>query len=552
MRQVAIERPVRRVFVLSTVSLARFVAMRTLKSATAWGIVFGLYVYASAVGYIDIAPEPAARAHILGTLANNTGLRALFGDPHNIYTVGGFVDWRNLGVITLVGAIWGILTATKTFRGEEDNGRWELFLVGKTTARKAALHALVGLVIASVATLLITFVVTALVGRRSDIHFTVFHSLLFAMVAVANTGVFMTLGALASQLMPIRGRAVSFSVLALGTAFFLRAAADLAGSVHWLIYLSPLGWTELVHPLSNDAQAIWLVPAALVMMALATATIILAGRRDLGDSVVADRDVARPRTALLGSAFLADIRFSRGSMLSWLLVIGVFGAFFGSLAKSAGQAFSSSTVVQRLGTDLVREAQLTGAKLYAGFIFFMIMTLMLLYVASAFSGIREAEAEGYADNFFVRSVGRMTWLGGRMAIVGGVVVLAGLLASSGIWATATAQHTGLELGELGKAGLNALAPAAFLIGAGTCIFGFAPRFTSVALYGYVAWAFLLQLIGTVLRLNHWLLDTSVLYHIALAPSVSPNWTVVVTCVTMGILLSVLGMWRFRYRDLAAD
>lgn len=539
-------------FRLSRLSLARFVAGHTLKSASIWGAVFGLYMYAAAEGYLNIAPTAAARAKIVGSLANNVGLKALFGEPHNVYTVAGFVDWRNLGIVALVGAIWGLLTATKIFRGEEDNGRWELFLAGKTTAARAAVNALSGLFIGLFGMFVLTFVITLLVGRRSEIGFSALHSLLFAVTCVANAGVFLAFGAFASQLMPIRARAASLCVLALGGSFLLRAAADVAGSVHWLLYVSPLGWTELVHPLSSDAQAVWLLPGALSILALSVAAVLLARRRDLGASIFADHDQARPHLLFLNNAFLADVRFSRDTALAWLVAIGAFGVFFGGLAKTAGQAFSSSNVVQRLGSEIEHQAQVTGSRLFIGFIFFMIMTLVLLYVASAFSGIRETEAEGYGDNFFVRSVGRLTWLGGRMVIVAGVAAGACLVAAAGIWLASNVQHTGLGGGELARAAVNAMAPAALLIGIGVCTFGFMPRITSFVLYGYVAWSFLLQLVGTILNVNHWLLDTSVLFHITLAPSVNPNWTVVGVCVGLGAALALAGMWRFRYRDLAAN
>jgi ABC-2 type transport system permease protein len=539
-------------FPTSSLTLMRFVGVRTLKSASIWGVVFGLYMYASAEGYLNIAPTPAARARIVSSLADNIGLKALFGEPHNVATVAGFVDWRNLGIVALVGAIWGLLTATKAFRSEEDSGRWELFMAGKTTGARAALQALAGLYIGLVGMFLLTFLITVAVGKSGAIGFTVLHSALFAATSVANAAIFLAFGACASQVMPIRSRAVSLSVLALGMAFLLRAAADVAGSVHWLIYISPLGWTELVHPLSTDVHPVWLVPSALSVVVLSGMTIILARHRDLGSSVVADRNTARPHLLLLGNAFLADIRFTKDTALAWVAAIGAFGIFFGSLAKTAGQAFSSSDIVARLGSDIEHQAQVTGSRLFIGFIFFMIMTLVMLYVASAFSGVRETEAEGYGDNFFVRSVGRITWLGGRTILICTVAAIACALASMSLWAAASVQHTGLGVGELVRAGANAMAPAVLLIGMGVCIVGFLPRITSAVLYGYVAWSFLLQLVGTVLHINHWLLDSSVLFHVTLAPSVPPNWTVAGICMLLGAVLATLGLWRFKYRDLMAN
>ena len=40
---------------------------------------------------------------------------------------------------------FGLLTATRLMRREEDSGRWELLLAGQTTRRRAAVQAVAGL-----------------------------------------------------------------------------------------------------------------------------------------------------------------------------------------------------------------------------------------------------------------------------------------------------------------------------------------------------------------------------------------------------------------------
>jgi hypothetical protein len=84
--------------------------------------VFGLYVYSTAVGFSSLAPTAAKRDQLLNSLASNTGLKALLGGTSRITTRAGFVDWRVIGVASMVGAIWGMLLATKTLRGERRPG----------------------------------------------------------------------------------------------------------------------------------------------------------------------------------------------------------------------------------------------------------------------------------------------------------------------------------------------------------------------------------------------------------------------------------------------
>ena len=52
-----------------------------------------------------------------------------------------------LALLVIVGAIWGLLTATRLLRGEEDAGRWELLLTGRTTRGGRPLQALGGLAV---------------------------------------------------------------------------------------------------------------------------------------------------------------------------------------------------------------------------------------------------------------------------------------------------------------------------------------------------------------------------------------------------------------------
>jgi ABC-2 type transport system permease protein len=100
-----------------------------------------------------------------------------------------------------------------------------------------------------------------------------------------------------------------------------------------------------------------------------------------------------------------------------------------------------------------------------------------------------------------------------------------------------------------EAGLNLVPPAVFLLGVGAFTFGVWPRAAVLVTYGVLAWSFLVELIGGVVRANHWLLDTSVLYHMAPAPAVSPALTSSVVLSSLGIGLGVVGGACFRRRDI---
>lgn len=539
---------------LPQLTLARFVARRCLRSGVVWGIVFGLYAYDNAFAFKSIAPTAAKRDALLSSMAANTGLKALLGETRQVTSIGGFTDWRALGVTILVASIWGLLVATRYLRGEEAAGRWELFLAGQATARRAAAGALAAVGVGVAAMYLPTALLTAVVGLRHEVGIGVGASLLFALAVVTGAAMFAAVGALASEVMPTRARATGLAAGVFGAAFMLRALGDSAPGAHWLVYLSPLGWVEQLSPLVRP-QPLWLLPIAGLTGICAAGTVLLA-KRDLGTALMADKDKVRPRTRLLGSPELLALRLSWASVTAWLAGITVAGVLYGSFAKSAGKAFTSSNLIKKITGGLTgvatRQLQEQGARVYAGIVFLILMTLIMAYVASSVARTRDEEAEGYLDNLVVRQVSRLRWLSGYAGLALAVTLAAAMSGSFGLWLGAASQQAGLSIHELALAGLNGAAPAIALLGIGICAFGFAPRLTAMVGWAVLAWAFLIDMLGSAIKVNHWIMDTSLLRHMALAPAVHPDWRIVGTYAGIGCAAAAIGAWRFVRRDLASS
>ena len=105
------------------------------------------------------------------------------------------------------------------------------------------------------------------------------------------------------------------------------------------------------------------------------------------------------------------------------------------------------------------------------------------------------------------------------------------------------------LGDLLQAGLNAAAPAVLLLGIGLFTLGLMPRWAAPVCYALLAWSFLLDMLGSVLHLNHWVLDTSLLQHPRLAPVTTPNWTITAIYAAFAALLAAARRLAFQRRDL---
>ena len=124
---------------------ARVVAATTARRAglpgLLWGIVFGVTIAATEHAYFSSFPTEASRRALARSMQGNTGFEAVFGPVHRLDTVAGYTQYKSMFSLVILASIWGLLIATRVTRGEEDNGRWELFLSGRTTRARAAAQA---------------------------------------------------------------------------------------------------------------------------------------------------------------------------------------------------------------------------------------------------------------------------------------------------------------------------------------------------------------------------------------------------------------------------
>jgi ABC-2 type transport system permease protein len=532
----------------ATTVIVRQTARRAVRSGTLWGAIFGLYVYASAAGYAASYPSLAARRRLATSFGANAGLAALLGPARRLETVAGFTAWRTMGVLTIVGAIWGLLLATRMLRGEEDAGRWELMLSGQTTRRRAAGQAIAGMGAGLMALWTVTALSTVAAGSTSKVSFSVTASLYLATSLMAGASLALAVGLLAGQLAATRRQANSVGAATLGLAFLVRMAADSSSSLAWLRWASPLGWPEELHPFTGSSPLAWL-PIALLVGGLTGGAILIAGRRDLGASALPSRDSPPSHTALLTGPAGLTARLGAGVALGWTAGLAALGLMLGLVAQSASTAISGSAEIEkaigRLG------GHRGGAAAYLGVAFLIAATLVSFAAAGQIAATRSEEAQGYVDHLLVQPVSRSRWLLARLAFAVSLVVGTSVVAGLFAWIGATTQNSGVGLGQLLQAGLNVAPPAVLVLGIGALVFGASPRIAPAVTYGVVAWSFLVEFLASVIRSNQLLIDTSIFSHIAPAPAANPNWAATAWLVGLGLAAAGAGVLGFDRRDLAS-
>jgi ABC-2 type transport system permease protein len=523
-------------------------ARKAVRSGVLWGYIFGATVASSALSYSSFYKTQSARDRLAAAFGSNEASAALFGPARELQTVAGFTVFKTFLALTIIGAVWGLLTSTRLLRGEEDSGRWELLLAGQTTRRGATFQALVGTGGGVFALLAITAVFTSVVGLSSKVNFAVGPALYFALSLASGAIMFVALGTLSSQLAATRRQAASYAAIFLGVSYAIRMVADSGIGLHGLVWASPLGWTEQLQPLTSP-HPFALLPIFAFTVAMAGVSLYIADRRDIGASAIPDESSAKPRLRLLFGPIGLAVRTLEPVVVGWLCAIAATALITGLIAKAAGGTISGSSV-QRVFSKL--GAPGTGTQTFLGISLLILAILVAFVAAGQIAVARSEESSGRLDNILVRPVSRLRWLYGRLSIATSVLIVSGLVAGIFTWLAAASQHSGENIATLLGAGLNVVPPAICILGIGALTMGISPRAVSVVTYSLLGWSLLIELVGGIGTLSHWILDTSLFHQMASAPATPSNWGANGGMLGIGIVGCLLGGVAFKLRDLQGE
>ena len=518
-------------------------ALRDARARTvAFAYLFAVYAYVQPVGYRHTYPTGANRRAFADSFAGNPGLRLLYGQPHRIDTTAGYTAWRVGGVLAIAAAAYGLLAAVRVGRAEEESGRTEVVLaapVSRATANTAGL-----LAVAAGIALLGLAEFAGLVAAGIPAGGAAYLALASGMTAAVFTGI----GALASQLLPTRRGALGLATAALGLLFVLRILADTVSGAGWLRWATPLGWAELLRPLTGPQPLVLLLPAVTTALLLALAA-GLARRRDVGAGLFPRHDSADPRLWLLTSPTAQALRAQATVVIAWLAGTAAFLMILGVVSHSLSTADVPANVqrqIAKLGSGSIVTP--TG---YIAFLFLFVALAICLFVCTQISALRRGE-EQYLESVLAQPVSRSSWLAGRLILTAFAAAAIALAAGIAAWVGATAAGVHVALPSLLEAGGNALPIAILFLGLGGLVYALAPRVAAGIMYGLVAAAFLWQLVGALIGPPHWVLDLSPFAHLALVPSQPFQPVSAAVMVTVGVLGVISSLVAFSRRDIAGQ
>jgi len=523
---------------------------QALKGALIVGAVAGGMMLVQGAGYIKSYPDLASQHEFTLTLLKAPSLGFIYGSTDDL-RIGaeGYMVYRVLAVMSLVVAIWSLMTVTRLLRGNEEDGRYEMLRTSAASPVAISANIVLGFLyafaIAFVIASLLTWSATGIKGivlSAGDI--------LLMNAAMFGPGlVFAGVGVLISQLAVSRRRALLYGLLPLLGFFLLRSIGNVVQDLHWLLKLTPFGWAQLSSPLLEKLSS-WLA-LFVVWGAMIGAVGLVLNMRDLGSSILPERTTQRPRYYLLGGPLRLALRSQLGVLIAWGLAACSVTAIVGAISKLASQAsVGSSGLTKSLSAISGNADNITISFLSFGTI--MVAILMMIVAATTLSAIRSDEAKHYLDTILAAPVRPLRWLPGRLGLGLTAMAIIGILAGLVLFVVAKAQGVPVEFGKSLAMSVASLGAVIFLLGFGCLVYSLRPSWAVIGMYIVIAWSFIIDLLSATGSLSPWLLKTSLLHYLSFNLAAWPDWSTVLALSALGLAMVAAGLYVFKRRDIVTD
>lgn len=474
-------------------------------------------------------------------VSDNPGIKALTGLAANPATMGGAV-WTKIWMFVAISlALGAVFLVTRNGRADEEAGRTELL-----RSRVLGLHAgslatwlwVGGLCVVSGLGVALVSVAFGLDPEGAG----VMGSFVFG-ASITGVGLFgLGVGAVVGQVTSTSRGANTLGSIVVIAFYVVRMIGDLGdGTLTWA---SPIGWGQEMQPWG--ANRWWPLGLLVVLtVALLAAAGWLEGRRDHGAGLLPERlgNPGAPKrwTSPLGLA----LRLQRGPIIGWTIAVVLSAALFGSVVQAMTDLLedtSGSTAEDLIGGASV-DALLS---MLVGFI----ALIVAVFAVQSAAALRGDEASAILEPQLAGALGRVRWAAERLVIpvVGSAVLL---LVGGGIFGASygSTVSDSSQAGRLAGAALAYWPAVMVLMGVAVLLFGYLPRLAVPLSWGVIAAVWFLMFVGDALGLPQGLLDLLPWSATPYVPLEPLTWTPLVIMTLVAVAFTVLGVARFRQRDI---
>lgn len=458
-------------------------------------------------------------------------------------------------VLAFTGVLVGLLNtflAVRHLRAEEESGRADL--VASTPAARAfppLATLLYGLLVNAA---LAVAVAGCLILAGQDATGSIVTGLAFAAIGV----VFLTVGGVASELMPSARAANGLAVGLVLFSYLLRGIADAFGTVSddglsvestWPSWLSPIGWAQKTRPFTDNDLTPLLLSLATAALLVATAALIMA-RRDTGASVLASTSGRMTALPVLAGPFSLAWRLQWPSIVAWCVGAAAFGVFGGSL----GTAVATSDLGNSPIADQLARLSRGGNTLTEAFISVIFTVIGVIAAGCAIQAIvrmRQEESHVGGELVLATPVSRYSWAGAYIGLGALAIVL--VLATGATASVLSALAVGAPEESIEDSVMAALAqlPAALLfLGVVALVWSVVPRLTAGLGWALLALSVFLGIFGALVGLPDWTADLSPFRHTPVPAGADTDWGGGIVMAALAVVAGAAAFVLFRRRDVA--
>lgn len=486
------------------------------RTAIAIGVVLVLIVIATGSQVALAFDTPEKRASFAFEMSNLPAIfEGMLGTPIAIDKLGGFLSWRVINFFPVLLGIWSTVALSGVLAGEVSRGSMDMLATGRFARRRLALEKLGGYLLACAVTILIAAIgtylaIVAFAALPGD-------DVGLGPVLAHHVWVFVTTlvpGAVAFAIAPVLGRGIALGAgtIVLISSFSINAYGSIVSFLDNLKPISYLAFTANHRPMAGQWDWAPIGTLGLIVVALLAAGVLAFEARDVLVPAAGRVPVPRLR-AFLGGPLSRGIGERLPAALAW----GIGLALFTLVIASSAQEF-----VTQLGripeiTDLLKkvmpDADITSTGGYLQLAIFQEMIVIAGIAGATFvAGWASDENERRLEVVLGAPLTRAGWavrsaLSVMIAIAVMTVLLdLGVLAGAAIAGGEVVRPT---IGTL-VIGLYAMA----LAGVGLAVGGLVRPSLAAPVTLLLGLAFfLLDLIGSALRLPDWVLSLALQRHL---------------------------------------
>ena len=502
----------------------------------AWLIPLVLLAATSPGTYISSYPDESSLTAVGASMRGTLGPVVLYGTIPEPFNYATWTSWKTISWLIILAAIMNILLGSSVSRGLEESGQAELLQSNGLSAGVLRRAALTVTILTSVLWgVLVAVSLWANAGISND--FTASGSLLTGYSAFLLTCFFGLLAIIAGEALGSVRAARQASLLVLLVSFGVRIVADVYHQ-HWLRWLTPVGWFEVVKPYEHDGDR-WapLLVFALVLVLMALPIVMV--KRDLHSQWVQPQP--RKYRAAGWGPWSLWWRLQGPVIVWWAVAIIFVSTGFFAMTGEMNSVIENSPGTAELAAQMVPDLQNAYAYM-SGIIVGLIVCCMAIQLVLA--GYK-AENQGLVTLILTTEQRRpMLFLQNFLyTMIATIITLIPAAFLSAYAAIADSHVSDDQFSTVVWAIIDLIAPAVACCGiAALCL---AIR-TSIIAWLVVAASGFLSFFGSLLKLDKWVLDLSVF---AWAPHTVDHYRGAIVLLAIGLGSLLVGTIMFSKRDV---